>query len=394
MKNKDYHQFFVSLFLQSFFSLLLVFPTLLMSASQRKKPMKILMVVGSFPVVHDICVLNQITGLIDRGHDVHIFAFSKGDFVNVQEDVIAYDLINKTIFKKLPAHLNQYDIILFQFGHRVFDIKKEYKFKGKVAVCFRGYDITVFLNNNPHAYDKYFDCCDLFLPVCQAFKKILMKIGCPNHKIKVQHSAIDCSKFIFKKRELPQNGPINIVSAGRFVEKKGFKYVFYAIAELIKQYPQAHYTLIGDGVLKKDYENLIKELGIDEKVTLCGWKTHKEYIRLLDQVQMLVLPSVTAENSDQEGIANVLKEAMAMGLLVIATDHSGNSELIDHGVSGFLVPERNSNAIKENIEYLVKNPHIWESIQLAAADKVYQQFDKEKENDKLEAILYDLIQKK
>src|SRR5258708_24464289 len=108
----------------------------------QKKPMKILMVVGSFPVIHDICILNQITGLIDRGHDVHIFAFSKGDCINVQKDVIAYALINKTIFKKLPANLNSYDIIIFQFGHRIFDVKKEYKFKGKVVVCLRGYDIT------------------------------------------------------------------------------------------------------------------------------------------------------------------------------------------------------------------------------------------------------------
>ena len=94
----------------------------------QKKPMKILMIVGSFPVIHDICILNQITGLMDRGHDVHIFSFSKGDCINVQKDVIAYDLINKTIFKKLPANLDSYDIIFFQFGHRIFDVKKEYKF--------------------------------------------------------------------------------------------------------------------------------------------------------------------------------------------------------------------------------------------------------------------------
>lgn len=358
-----------------------------------KKPMKILMVVGSFPVIHDICVLNQITGLIDRGHDVHIFAFSKGDCVNVQEDVITYDLINKTIFKKLPANLNGYDIVLFQFGHRVFDIKKKHKFKGKVAVCFRGYDITVFLNNNPHAYDLYFDCCDLFMPVCEAFKKILEQIGCPSHKIIVQHSAIDCSKFVFKKRELPQNGVVNIVSAGRFIEKKGFAYVLRAVAELITKYPLIHYTLIGDGILKQEYENLIKELGIDQKVTLCGWQAHEKYIDLLDQAHIFILPSVTAQNYDQEGIPNVLKEAMAMGLVVVATDHSGNIELIEDGVSGLLVPERDCNAISQAVEYFLTHPNTWSSMQEAAVDKIRREFDKEKENDKLEALFYDLLKK-
>lgn len=351
------------------------------------KSMKILMIVGSFPVIHDICILNQITGLIDRGHDVHIFAFSKGDCINVQEDVITYDLINKTTFKKLPSNLDSYDIVLFQFGHRIFDIKKEHKFKGKVAVCLRGYDITVFLKNNPHAYDIYFGCCDLFMPVCEAFKKILENIGCPSHKIIVQHSAIDCSKFIFKKRQFPQEGTINVVSAGRFIEKKGFIYALRAIAELVKKYPQIHYTLIGSGVLKKEYERLIKELGIEEKVHLYNWLTHEEYIKLLDQGHIFLLPSITAQNNDQEGIANVLKEAMAMGLITIATDHSGNSELIDHNTSGFLVPERDSNAIIQTVDYIINHPERWLSIQVAAAQKVRQDFDKEKENDKLEMIL-------
>ena len=50
--------------------------------------MKILMVLSTFPKIHDVCMLNQITGLIDRGHDVWIFAAHKGDFNHVQHDVI------------------------------------------------------------------------------------------------------------------------------------------------------------------------------------------------------------------------------------------------------------------------------------------------------------------
>ena len=394
MENKDYRKIFMIFFTRVFFLLSLIFSISVVKASNTKRSMKILMVVGSFPVIHDICVLNQITGLIDRGHDVHIFAFSKGDCTNVQEDVIKYDLINKTIFKELPSNLNRYDIIVFQFGHRVFDIKKQHKFKGKVVVCFRGYDITVFLKNNPHAYDIYFDCCDLFMPVCNAFKKILERIGCPTHKIVIQHSAIDCSRFTFKKRKLPQNGAINIVSAGRFIEKKGFAYALRAIAELIKKHPQIHYTLIGDGRLKEEYDNIIRQLGIGEKVTLCGWHAHEEYIALLDQAHIFILPSVTAQNDDQEGIPNVLKEAMAMGLMVVATNHSGNVELIEHGVSGLLVPERDSKAIFQAIEYFLTYPNTWSSMQEAAVDKIRSEFDKEKENDKLEAVFYGLLKKR
>ena len=364
----------------------------IVTCAAQQKRMKILMIVGSFPVIHDICIVNQITGLIDRGHDVRIFAFNKGDCIHVQEDVIAYDLINKTTFKKLPKTLDDYDIVMFQFGNRAFDIKKVHHFKGKVVVCLRGYDITVFLKNNPHTYDEYFDTCDLFMPVCKAFKKILEAIGCKSSKIVVQHSAIDCSRFKFKKREIPQQGTINIVSAGRFIEKKGFVYAIQAIAELVKKYPQIRYTLIGNGILKTEYEKLIQDLHISEKVTMYSWHTHEEYIALLNEAHLFILPSVTAQSGDQEGIPNVLKEAMAMGLIVVGTDHSGNSELIEDGVSGLLVPERNSNAIVNAIEYLLSHRQDLPAMQLAAAHKVRAEFDKEKENDTLEAILSKLVQ--
>lgn len=120
---------------------------------------------------------------------------------------------------------------------------------------------------------------------------------------------------------------------------------------------------------------------------------HKEYIDFLNQAHICILPSVTARNNNQEGIANVLKEAMAMGLLVIATDHSGNAELIDNGISGLLVPERDSQAIYDAVEYLLKNPEKWSSMQIAGDKKVREEFDKEKENDKLETIFYDLLTK-
>jgi len=360
---------------------------------EQKKSIKILMVVASFPKIHDICMLNQMTDLIDRGHDVHIYALHQGDFSQVQQDVITYDLVNKTIFEKLPDSLDSYDIILFQLGHKLFDVKKTHNFKGKVVVCIRGYDITGFLKENPHVYDEYFESCDLFLPVCDAFKKLLEQIGCPFHKIIVHHSSIDCSKFTFQEKKLSQDGTINIVSAGRFVEKKGFIHSIHAIAQLIKKYPQIRYTIIGDGILKKRYRRLIRKLRAENNIKLDGWHTHEEYIDILNKSHFFILPSVTAKNNDQEGIPNVLKEAMAMGLLVIATDHSGNIELVEHGVSGYLVPERDSTAIAYKIEHLLKNPSKWAPIQLAAANKVHREFDKEKENDKLERIFYNLLKK-
>jgi colanic acid/amylovoran biosynthesis glycosyltransferase len=385
MSNNNVRYIFHSVFIIFFLS------SSIIDCASPKKLMKILMVVAKFPKIHDICILNQITGLIDRGHDVWIYALSKGDTINVQEDVLKYKLIEKTIFYDLPLSLDDYDIVMFQLGHKLTDIRKSHHYKGKIVVCLRGYDITGFLQERPHAYDAYFDVCDLFMPVCEFFKTILIKEKCPKDKIVVHHSAIDCSRFQFKKKQLPRQGNINIVSAGRFVEKKGFAYSIRAVARLVKKFPQIKYTIIGDGILKNKYKKLINDLQVKENIKLDYWHTHDEYASILDKTHIFIAPSIVAQNNDQEGIPNVLKEAMAMGILVIATNHAGNPELIEDNVSGFLVEERNIAQIEQVVEYIVNNPGRWPSLQEAAVQKIKREFEQENENNKLEAILLDLL---
>lgn len=353
--------------------------------------MKILMVVAEFPKIHDICILNQITGLIDRGHDVNIFSFLRGDCSHVQKRVLEYKLLEKTIFGQLPNNLNNYDIVMFQLGHKLIDIRKSHNYQGKIVVCLRGYDITGYLKEHPYGYHQYFNSCDLFLPVCNAFKKKLEELGCDPNKIIVHHSAIDCSQFKFNPKQITKKNNINVVSAGRFIEKKGFVYAIHAIAKLIKKFPNVRYRIIGNGPLKQDYIDLINELRIENGIQIEDWYTHDEYIKILNSSHIFVLSSVTAENNDQEGIPNVLKEAMAIGLPVVATTHSGNRELIEDHVTGFLVPERDSKSLYYALKYIIKHPKLLRSIQEEAMRKVHQEFEIEKLNDELETILYNLV---
>lgn len=181
------------------FFMFIAMPTGITCAAHEKKPMRIFMFVSAFPQINNVSAMNQITGLLDRGHEVTIYSFGEGDCVNVQSDVIRYNLIDK-IVSKIPASFDNYDIVIFQMGHKLFDIRKTHKFKGKIVVCMRGHDITSYLKSHPHAYDDYFKSCDLFLPVCKAFRNLLIKAGCPKNKIVVQHSCIDRTRFKFRKK--------------------------------------------------------------------------------------------------------------------------------------------------------------------------------------------------
>jgi colanic acid/amylovoran biosynthesis glycosyltransferase len=97
----------------------------------------------------------------------------------------------------------------------------------------------------------------------------------------------------------------------------------------------------------------------------------------------MVAPSITAENGDQEGIPNVLKEAMALGLPVISTLHGGIPELVEDGVSGFLVKERDVDSLAERLAYLVDHPETWSKMGSEGRACIEKDYDMNKLNDHL-----------
>jgi len=169
-------------------------------------PLKILFVVNYFPAPSQTFILNIIVGLIDSGHKVSIFSFHKGDFTTINPSIEKYSLLDCVIYEKFPASLPECDIVFCQFGNvgkEIFEIEAVRKWlkSKKVVVCFRGSDLTAHMKDNPKIYKKLFSKGDLFLPVCDYFKKRLISLRCHPDKIAVHYSAINCSQFFFKKRK-------------------------------------------------------------------------------------------------------------------------------------------------------------------------------------------------
>ena len=82
-------------------------------------------------------------------------------------------------------------------------------------------------------------------------------------------------------------------------------------------------------------------------------------VKLFQTSDIFMLPSITASDGDQEGTPVALMEAQAMGLPVLSTLHSGIPEIVRHGKSGYLVPERNAEALAERLEHLITHPQEW-----------------------------------
>lgn len=145
--------------------------------------------------------------------------------------------------------------------------------------------------------------------------------------------------------------------------------------------------IVGDGPLRASLESLIGELGMSNVVRIIGAKSREDVARVVGAAHLFVGPSVTARDGDMEGIPVALMEAMASGVPVVATRHSGIPELITDHASGLLVPERDSQALAEAIRWLVDHPEQWLPLALAAHDAVARSYNAKRLNDQLVDLL-------
>lgn len=148
---------------------------------------------------------------------------------------------------------------------------------------------------------------------------------------------------------------IQLISVGRLTEKKGLSYLVDACALLVKKGYAFHCTIVGEG-LQEDLRNQITALGLDDHISLTGAKTIHEVQEIYRQSDIFALPCVVAKSGDRDGMPNVLLEAMAMQLPVVTTPVTGNPELVQDGVNGLLVRERDANSLAQAIERLFKDP--------------------------------------
>jgi colanic acid/amylovoran biosynthesis glycosyltransferase len=409
--------------------------------------MRIAFLVGRFPSLSETFILNQITGLIDRGHDVDIIASIPESVDTVHSDVITYDLGRRTHYLsyyprtrllrllkglvvctpkclKAPSRFFQsiniakygsqasslrllyalasfaptpriYDVIHCHFGSRgllgMF-LKDTGILNGKLVTTFHGADVSSGVRAyGNHIYRRLFAHGDLFLPISRHWKERLIRLGCCSNKIVVHRMGIDCTEFSFRARQLDSSEIVRLISVCRLVEKKGIEFGIRAVGRLVRSMPKLEYNIIGDGPLRAHLEDLIVQLGLHGQVKIHGWKEKKDVIQMLNRAHILLAPSVTAKNGDQEGIPVALMEGMAMGLPVVSTYHSGISELVKDGMSGFLVQERDVANLTERLKFLMEHPETWPAMGYEGRKYVERYFDINQLNDRLVITLQRLL---
>jgi colanic acid/amylovoran biosynthesis glycosyltransferase len=265
-----------------------------------------------------------------------------------------------------------------------------------LLTSFHGSDVSRQLNKNPKyrkSLPKLFRSGEKFTVVCEHMKQRLTALGCPPKKIEVLKSGIDLEKFPYQPKAAVDPGRIQILSVGRLTEKKGMNYLIEGYSHVAKKYPNAKLTIIGDGEQKGELEQLIHALGINQQVELKGRTDHQEVKKELEQCDLFTLASVTASDGNEEGIPNAIMEAMAIGRVVVSSAHAGIPELVEHQKTGYLVPERDVEQLAGMLLYAIENQAEWANLLQTGREKVEQEHDINKQIDKLETIMKEMIRK-
>jgi len=193
-------------------------------------------------------------------------------------------------------------------------------------------------------------------------------------KIHVIYGGIDTDRF-----RPTQNGGsderFRIVCVARFEEVKGHAQLLEACRVLHVRNVEFECHLLGDGELRSRIEQQIATAGLCNQVRVHGACTEAQVIEALSRATVFVLATVPAANGKREGIPNVLKEAMACGLPVVASEISGIPELVEHGRSGLLVPPNDIEALADALERLKGDPVLRAQLGQAARAKIMKEFD-------------------
>jgi len=424
------------------------------------EPRHIGMFMGMFPVVSETFILRQITGLIDLGKKVTVFADVRGDCIsNVQPEVLRYGLLKEAVWTDAPPESTPYEMSVFplndetwlpgapeatsnagrllralpqlihcfglqpsltstlldpgEHSYRASSLSGIYRlarllrhnqpcdvihahfgptansfrfvrplWNAPMVVSFHGYDFTtVPQKEGKNVYQRLFREVDMVTVNSRFTQGCLEALGCPTERMRMRPVGVDLEQFPFKARLHRKGEPLNVLAVGRLVEKKGHEYLIRAVARVRERLPEVRCHIAGGGPLQTKLRNLVAELGLVDSVTLHGALPGPAVQKLFAEAHVFVLPSVTAGDAEGQGL--VLQEAQAVGLPVIATQHGPLPEGLLVEESGFLVPERDADALAERIHFLAAHADQWPRMGQSGRGFVEARYDIKKLNRRL-----------
>jgi glycosyltransferase involved in cell wall biosynthesis len=284
-------------------------------------------------------------------------------------------------------------IVFGNTGTQLLPFLRDPRRRMPAIVSFHGADVLVDLDRPAHrrAFTELCGQVALVLARSRSLLDTLARHGCPPEKLRLNRTGIPLEAFPYQQRTPPAADAFRLFQACRLIPKKGLRTSISAFARFAATYPNARLTIAGEGPLEPELRALCAQCGIADRVEFAGFLTQDELRERLYASDLFLHPSELGSDGNQEGVPNSLLEAMSTGLPVFATTHGGIPEAVEHGVSGWLVPEGDHAALGEALCRFAGDPEGLVAMGRAGAEAVRVNFDLAAQARKLEDYYLEAI---
>jgi glycosyltransferase involved in cell wall biosynthesis len=199
-----------------------------------------------------------------------------------------------------------------------------------------------------------------------------LEFGADAHALRRVYNGLDLTSFPFSD---PADRPAVISAVGRLVEKRGFDDLLTAAALLVGQGREVELVLVGSGDQEAALRSQADRLGLGDRLRMLGGLPQHKVAQIVAQSAVFAAPCVVGADGNRDGLPTVLLEAMAIGTPCVATLVTGIPEVVEHEVTGLLVPVRDPAALASALARVLDDPDLRVGLAKAARVLVETQFD-------------------
>lgn len=347
---------------------------------------------------------NQVDGI--KKFDLTVFTLNQGKnvknrVVNLSDKTKLEKIINRAlgvihyfrktsywenrdffIYNNLYKYLmtNAYDLVLVHFlGIGISFLKILKMLQVPIVVVCHESEFSEYIKIDSYRKKiiELFNIATIFLCVSEYMKNLIIKNGCPAHKIFVLYLGVERQKI---KSYEARSSIVSFVSTGRLVPIKNFDMLLTAFSKIRDE--NIILRVIGDGPLM---HQLSSKYSFNKKIIFCGHLDNAKVKNILNNSDVYI------QSSKNENLPISILEAMSFGLPAISTNVGGISEIIKNNKTGFLVSKEDVNGMARCILELSRNRELREKFGQASYDFVFKNFNLERQNEILENLLTNLI---
>ncbi len=293
------------------------------------------------------------------------------------------------------------EVLHSHFGDQAcWDLPVARRRKLPQVVTFYGYDVLRLPRSSPawaRSYQRLFASVDRVTCEGPHMAKLVQNAGCPRDLIEVHHLGISVDQIPFVPRRY-EDGPLRVLIAAAWREKKGIPYGLEALGNLARGGAEVEVTIIGDALKAADSQDekarildALDRSGLRPHTRLLGFQPHEAMVKEAYRNHVFLSPSVEAADGDIEGGVPVgILEMAATGMPVVSTTHCDIPYVLRDRETGLLAPERDAAALTRKLEWLVGHPDAWNRMTTAARKDLEARFDVRDQAQNLARIYHEV----